>query len=95
MRRVFIVPVASAHCSVLKVGRPRLRKIEPERSRARKACTLASKTSAGASFSRFYPKKGVFTRLFFLFLLGFLYFFFIEEEQWRYGREQKGTNQAG
>ena len=56
---------------------------------------LTSKTSTGTSFSRFYPKKGVFTRLFLLFLLGFLYFFFIEEEQWRYGREQKGTNQAG
>jgi hypothetical protein len=41
---------------------------------------LASKTSTGASFLCFYPKKGVFSGLFFLFLLGFLYFFFIKEE---------------
>ena len=55
---------------------------------------LASKTSTGASFSSFYTKKGVFPSLFFLFLLGFFYFFFIKEEQWCYGREQKRTNQA-
>jgi len=41
---------------------------------------LASKASARASFSCFYPEKGVFTGLFFLFLLGFFNFFFITEE---------------